>query len=372
MKRAFYANDYNFERKVKVPFIDLKRQHDSIKDELDEAIHRVISSGNFILGREVEAFEDEFANYTGAAHCVTCANGTDALELAFEALEIKAGDEVILPAFGWVSASMALKRMGAIPVYVDIHPGTFHITVDEIAPAITPKTKAVIVVHLFGQANEVYEVSKLCKSKGLLLIEDCAQAHGLFIDGKQHVGNFGDIGTFSFYPTKNLGCMGDGGGIITNDPATAAKVRALRDYGRVGGKFTIDGRNSRLDEIQAAILRTKLPHLDEWNEMRREVVRHYDSLLKRSLDHHSADLMNVFYRYVYSDHGKEIITNALERSQIGFVDKQNMSEVLTDGFYDKTNFKNAIKAMESMICLPMHPFLGLEEIRTVVLAMELN
>ncbi|MEQ9298896.1 MAG: DegT/DnrJ/EryC1/StrS family aminotransferase [Cyclobacteriaceae bacterium] len=278
---------------MKVPFIDLNRQHAAIKDELDEAIQRVMSSGNFILGEEVAAFEEEFASYTGAKHCVTCANGTDALELAFEALEILPGDEVILPAFGWVSASMALKRMGAIPVYVDIHPGTFHIMVEEIEPAITSRTKAVVIVHLFGQANEVYEVSRLCKDKGLWLIEDCAQAHGLFIDGKQHVGNFGDIGTFSFYPTKNLGCIGDGGGIITNNSELADKIRALRDYGRVVGKFTIDGRNSRMDELQAAVLRTKLPHLDNWNERRREVARKYDEV-RRVFDNYTNC---VYYKY---------------------------------------------------------------------------
>ena len=290
---------------MKVPFVDLKRQHEAIKDELDEAIRRVISSGNFILGVEVEAFEAEFAVYTGTKHCVTCANGTDALELAFEALGIGDGDEVILPAFGWVSASMALKRMGAVPVFVDIHPDTFHITIDEIAPAVTAKTKAVVIVHLFGQANEVYDVSKLCKEKGLLLIEDCAQAHGLFIDGKKHVGNFGDIGTFSFYPTKNLGCMGDGGGIITNNSAIANKIRALRDYGRVEGRFTIDGRNSRMDEIQAAILRAKLPRLNDWNQKRLHIAKAYNSVL------HQQNLPivplqnNVLYKYVCqvrSDH----------------------------------------------------------------------
>ncbi len=356
MKRAFYANDYNFERKVKVPFIDLKRQHDSIKDELDEVIHRVISSGNFILGREVEAFEDEFAHYTGAAHCVTCANGTDALELAFEALEIKAGDEVILPAFGWVSASMALKRMGAIPIYVDIHPGTFHITVDEIAPAITPKTKAVIVVHLFGQANEVYEVTKLCKQKGLSLIEDCAQAHGLFIDGKQHVGNFGDIGTFSFYPTKNLGCMGDGGGIITNDPTTAAKVRALRDYGRVGGKFTIDGRNSRMDEIQAAILCAKLPYLDTWNARRREIALGYDRLLSGWEVVLPALVHNVFYRYVLQIHADDPYLRSARPAFFGIAAPlQSVSRL-------KTRAGKKLVNLSNLYTLPISPELTENEI----------
>ncbi len=289
---------FQFNKKMKVPFVDLKRQHEAIKDELNEAIHRVISSGNFILGVEVEAFEAEFAAYTGAKHCVTCANGTDALELAFEALGIGDGDEVILPAFGWVSASMALKRIGAVPIFVDIHPDTFHITVDEIAPAITARTKAVVIVHLFGQANEVYKVSKLCKEKGLLLIEDCAQAHGLFIDGQQHVGNFGDIGTFSFYPTKNLGCMGDGGGVITNNSAIANKIRALRDYGRVEGRFTIDGRNSRMDGLQAAVLRTKLPYLDGWNGKRREIANRYNQILKQKLEYTPTTLHNVFYKYI--------------------------------------------------------------------------
>lgn len=290
---------------MKVPFIDLNRQHTAIRKELDEAIERVISSGQFILGTEVLNFEQEFADYTGAQHCVTCANGTDALELAFEALNIGPGDEVILPAFGWVSAAMAIKRCGAVPVYVDISPGTYHITVAEITPAITQKTKAVVVVHLFGQANEVHEVSRLCRQKGLALIEDCAQAHGLFIDGKQHVGNFGDIGTFSFYPTKNLGCMGDGGGVITNDPAIAKKVRALRDYGRVEGEFTMDGRNSRMDELQAAILRAKLPYLDTWNARRREIALRYDKLLSGWAVVLPALVHNVFYRYVMHIHADD-------------------------------------------------------------------
>ncbi|MEQ8714153.1 MAG: DegT/DnrJ/EryC1/StrS family aminotransferase, partial [Cyclobacteriaceae bacterium] len=171
-------------------------------------------------------------------------------------------------------------------------------TIEEIASAIISRIKAIIIIHLFDQANEVYEVSRLCKQKGLSLIEDCAQAHGLFIDGKQHVGNFGDIGTFSFYPTKNLGCMGDGGGIITNNPATAAKVRALRDYGRVDGKFTIDGRNSRMDEMQAAVLRTKLPYLDGWNTKRKKIAERYNQVLKGQVKDLPPLVNNVFYRYL--------------------------------------------------------------------------
>lgn len=356
---------------MKVPFIDLKRQHDSIKLELDEAIQRVISSGNFILGREVEAFEDEFANYTGAAHCVTCANGTDALELAFEALEIRADDEVILPAFGWVSASMALKRMGAIPIYVDIHPGTFHIKVDEIAPAITPKTKAVIIVHLFGQANEVYEVSKLCKSKGLLLIEDCAQAHGLFIDGKRHVGNFGDIGTFSFYPTKNLGCMGDGGGIITNESAVADKIKALRDYGRVGGKFMLDGRNSRMDELQAAILRTKLPHLDDWNERRREVAIYYYESLKNKFGVQPSHKNNVLYQYVIMHSNRNLVFERLLNSKIGSISNYKTSARLDPQLRNDEHFKNSKDTLETIICLPIQPHLEIDELNKVVGALQM-
>lgn len=352
---------------MKVPFIDLKRQHEAIKDELDEAISRVISSGNFILGREVEAFEEEFAQYTGAEHCVTCANGTDALELAFEALDILPGDEVILPAFGWVSASMALKRMGAVPVFVDIHPGTFHITVDEIAPAITEKTKAVMIVHLFGQANEVYEVSRLCKDKGLLLIEDCAQAHGLFIDGKQHVGNFGDIGTFSFYPTKNLGCMGDGGGIITNNSELADKIRALRDYGRVEGQFTIDGRNSRMDEMQAAILRTKLPHLDSWNERRRSIAWSYDSLLAEIFEILPGRRNNVFYQYVIFDDCRNRTMANLSASNIGFTQHyQTTIQLLNEKSIVEKNVFNAKQTINSILSLPIHQFLNRHELEMVV------
>lgn len=346
-------------RMTKVPFIDLNRQHEAIKGELYEAIQRVVSSGNFILGAEVEGFEREFAAYTGAEHCVTCANGTDALELAFEALNIKPGDEVILPAFGWVSASMALKRMGAVPVYVDIHPGTFHITVAEIEPAITSKTKAVVIVHLFGQANEVYEVSRLCKQKGLLLIEDCAQAHGLFIDGKKHVGNFGDIGTFSFYPTKNLGCLGDGGGIITNDSAIADKVRALRDYGRVEGEFTIDGRNSRMDELQAAILKTKLTHLDAWNNRRKEVARRYNQVLADKVETLPPLLNNVFYRYVIRIDSDEI--NSVSSRFLAFEVAERLSSVVA---FEK-KISGSIGNLNSLFILPISPELTENEINYI-------
>ena len=280
----------------KIPFVDLNALHAPIQHELDAAIQRVMQRGQFILGEEVSLFEQNWAHYTGAKHCVTCANGTDALELALEVLGIGEGDEVILAAFGWISGSLAVKRVGATPVFVDIHPGTFHITEEEVAPAITAKTKAIIAVHLFGQYNPLEGILELCQKHDLRLIEDCAQAHGLFVEGK-HVGNFGDIGTFSFYPTKNLGCLGDGGGLITNNDEWAKLLHAKRDYGRVNGAFVYEGRNSRLDELQAAILNVKLPYLDSWNEKRREVAKWYAEVL-RGVDIRLPDeTKNVFYRY---------------------------------------------------------------------------
>ncbi|WP_421877803.1 DegT/DnrJ/EryC1/StrS family aminotransferase [Marinoscillum sp.] len=265
---------------MQIPFFDLKRQIQNLKPELDEAINRVLGNGNFILGEEVSKFEQEFASYLSVAHCITCANGTDALELVLEALGIGRGDEVILPAFGWVSGAHAVRRARAKPVFVDVEISTGNIDVRLVQDAITDQTKAVMPIHLYGNPCDITTLRNICDKHQLYLIEDCAQAHGAEVEG-QKVGTFGDAAIFSFYPTKNLGCFGDGGAVVTNDKNLADQIRMLRDYGRDGsGKFLFDGRNSRLDEIQAAVLRVKLGYLDQWNARRKEIASTYESALK--------------------------------------------------------------------------------------------
>jgi aminotransferase EvaB len=243
---------------------------------LDSAIKQVLDSGWYILGRAVEAFENAFAAYCGTNYCVSVANGTDALELALRAVNVGAGDEVITVANAGGYTSIACHLVGAVPVYVDVN-NNLTISPQEITNALSPKTKAVVVTHLYGQAADILAV-RACLPAHIALIEDCAQAHGARLHGKT-VGTWGDIATFSFYPTKNLGALGDGGAIVTNNQDIADAVRAMRQYGW-SEKYkvnTLYGRNSRLDELQAAILTAKLPYLDDWNARRRAVVSAYQA-----------------------------------------------------------------------------------------------
>jgi len=260
---------------MKIPFCDVARLNNSIKEELNFAMEKVMKRGVFILGDEVLLFERRWAEYVGTHHCITCGNGTDALELVLEAYGIGAGDEVIVPAFGWMSPALAVKRVGARPVFVDVEGPTGNIDVDKVSEALTNRTRAVIPIHLFGNPCRIEDLRSICVENALLLIEDCAQAHGAQVGGKR-VGAFGNASIFSFYPTKNLSCLGDGGAIMTSDDDLAMKLMAKRNYGRSEGvNFHYSGRNSRMDELQAAILNVKLNYLEAWNEERRKIARIY-------------------------------------------------------------------------------------------------
>jgi aminotransferase EvaB len=240
-------------------------------------VQRVLASQWFVLGPEVSAFESEFAAYCGVEQCVTLANGTDALELALRALEVKAGDKVLLAANAGFYGSKAVRLIGAVPQYVDIDPKSLTMSVASLQAALTVKPKGIVVTHLYGQLADIEAIVKIAKAANVPVIEDCAQAHGARRNGRT-AGSFGDIGCFSFYPTKNLGALGDGGAVVTRDAALAARLKKLRQYGW-GEKYHVElagGRNSRLDEIQAAILRQKLGHLDRWNEERRVIARAYN------------------------------------------------------------------------------------------------
>lgn len=265
---------------------DLARHVAGQRDALLAAVTRVIDRGWFILGPELEAFEHEFAGYCGAAHAIGVANGSEAIELALRAIDIGAGDEVIVAANAGMYAVTALRAIDAVPVFADVEDQ--HLVIDPVAveAAIGPRTRAVIATHLYGRMADVVRLRELADRRGIALIEDCAQAHGARRDGR-HAGTWGDAASFSFYPTKNLGALGDAGLVTCRDAALAARLRRLRQYGWNGKYVAVDGpaRNSRLDEIQAAVLRALLPALDGWTARRRKIAAEYATVTHPALRH---------------------------------------------------------------------------------------
>lgn len=256
-------------------FLDLHGVNEQYRNEIDAAIKRVVDSGWYLLGKEIEKFEKEFADFCGVKYAIGVANGLDALVISLKALDIGEGDEVIVPSNTYIATVLAITASKAIPVFVEPDIKTYNIDCDKIEAAITEKTKAIMPVHLYGRACDMTAILKIAKKYTLQVIEDCAQAHGAIYEGSR-VGSFGDCNGFSFYPGKNLGAMGDGGIITTNDESIAKKVRAIRNYGSfVKYEHLYKGMNSRLDEIQAAILSVKLSHLDQDNEKRRNVAKYY-------------------------------------------------------------------------------------------------
>lgn len=258
-----------------IKFLDLKAINERCRTEMDAAVKRVLDSGWYLLGRENEEFEREFAAWCGVKHCIGCANGLDALKLIIQAYGFGPGDEIIAPANTYIASLIAISANGCTPVLVEPDINTYLIDPDKIEERITPRTKAIMVVHLYGRAMDMTKVWDIAKRHNLKVIEDSAQSHGAKFVGKR-CGNLGDASGFSFYPGKNLGCIGDGGCMTTNDDELAVKLRALRNYGSdVKYHFPYRGTNSRLDEIQAAFLRVKLPNLDADNEIRRRIAERY-------------------------------------------------------------------------------------------------
>lgn len=262
---------------MSIPFVDLHAQYLSLKNEIDAAIARTIAASSFVRGPDVEAFEAEYSDLMGAAHTVSCANGTDALYIAMKALGVKPGDEVITTAQSWISTSETIGQHGATPVFVDIDPTTSTIDVTKIAEKITARTVGIIPVHLYGQMADMPAIMDIANRHKLWVVEDCAQAHLAALNGRK-AGSFGTIATWSFYPGKNLGAMGDAGAVTTDDAALARHMACFaRHGGLVKGEHEMEGVNSRLDGLQAAILRVKLPHLADWTRQRRAVARRYDA-----------------------------------------------------------------------------------------------
>lgn len=302
-----------------IPMVNLKAQYAEIKQEIEQGLAQTIDNCSFILGPNVQAFEQECAAYLGVKHAIGVASGTDALHLALLAEGIGKGDEVITTAFTFIATAEAIKYVGATPVFVDIDPRTFNIAPDAILKAITSRTKAVMPVHLFGQPADMEQIVQICQEHDLKLIEDCCQSFGASVNGKQ-TGAIGDAAGFSFFPSKNLGAFGDGGLVVTNSDATAATLKQLRNHGsNIRYYHDIIGYNSRLDEMQAVILRAKLKRIDQYNAGRRRVAHLYSQLL--------ADLpiatpledglgVHVYHQYTLLSERRDEIMQALQAKQI--------------------------------------------------------
>ena len=263
-----------------IPILDLSHQYEELKTDLEREVLKVLSSGQYILGENVKKLEKSFTRYNEVNHALGVASGTDALHLALRALDVGPGDEVITVSFTFIATVEAISYVGATPVFVDINPDTFNFDPKELEKKITPKTKAIIPVHLYGQPVDMSSILEIAKKYNLYVIEDCAQAIGAEYKGKK-VGSLGDIGCFSFFPTKNLGTFGDGGMVTTNSDYLAERLASLRNHGSKVRYYQDEvGLNSRLDEIHAAILNVKFPHIDKWNSKRREAAYYYNELLK--------------------------------------------------------------------------------------------
>ena len=265
---------------MKINFVDLHAQYLTIKDQIDSSISEVIATSSYIHGPFVEEFENAFSNLLNSKFCISCANGTDAIYISLKTLGIGFGDEVITVANSWISTSETISQTGATPVFVDIHPDYYTLNISQLEKFITPKTKAVIPVHLFGQTVEMDPLIELCNSKGLYLIEDCAQAHLAECKGRK-AGTMGIAGTFSFFPGKNLGAYGDAGAIVTDNEDFAKRARMFANHGSLSKhQHEIEGINSRMDGIQAAVLNVKIPYLEEWTNERSNVASWYDAGLE--------------------------------------------------------------------------------------------
>lgn len=262
-----------------VPFVDLNAAREEMGGELEAAVERVAKSGRYLLGPELEAFEREFAAYCGTRYCVGVGSGLAAIELTLRAAGVGAGDEVIVPAYTWVATWLAVSAVGAVPVGVDVERSTYNVDPEAVAAAVTPRTAAIVPVHFRGEPSDMDAIGRIARERGLFVLEDAAQAHGARHRGRR-AGALGDAGAFSFYPAKNLGAVGDGGAVTTDDDELAAKLRLLRNYG-MRDRYEIEaaGVNSRLAEVQAAVLRAKLPRLDGWNRARDDHARAYREAL---------------------------------------------------------------------------------------------
>jgi dTDP-4-amino-4,6-dideoxygalactose transaminase len=355
-----------------IPIVDLKAQYYSIKDEIDRAIAGVLESSQFILGKEVAAFETEFAAYCGATHAIGVNSGTSALHLALLAAGVGPGDEVITVPFTMVASVASICYTGARPVFVDIDAGSYTMDIAQAAAVITPRTKAILPVHLYGQPADMDPLLEMARRHGLALIEDAAQAHGAEYKGRR-AGSIGDIGCFSFYPTKNLGAFGEGGAVVTNNPAHAHRIRMLRDWGAEKKyEHLLKGYNYRLEGLQGAILRVKLRHLERWNEARRAHAAEYSRLLNGAavqLPREMPYARHVYHTYtVRSEHRDELYAQlqaADVQTAIHYPIPVHLQPGYADLGYGRGAFPVAEQAAREVLSLPMYPELSGQQIAAV-------
>ena len=359
---------------MQVPFLDLGRLHQSIREQLDAAYRRVMDSGWFIMGPELEAFESEFAAYSEVKHCIGVGNGLEALHLLLRAYDIGPGDEVIVPSNTFIATWLAVSQCGATPVPVEPDVKTHNIDPALVAAAITPRTRAIMPVHLYGQPADMDPINELAVKYGLIVIEDAAQAQGTRYKGRR-AGSLGHAAGTSFYPGKNLGALGDGGAVLTNDDAIAEKVRQLRNYGsKVKYQHDLAGYNSRLDEMQAAFLRVKLAVLDEWNARRREIAFQYSTLLAGAdveLPFVPGYAEPVWHLFVIRSKRRDALKAHLEQLGVSTVIHYPTPPHQQACYRDRSvgKFPIADQLASEVLSLPMSPDLRMEEVELVVNAL---
>ena len=362
-----------------IPFLDLKAPYLELKQELDDAIGRVVSSGWFIGGPELDQFEAEYASYCGASQAIGVANGLDALHLALRAMDVGPGDEVIVPSNTYIATWLAVSQCGATPVPVEPDARTFNIDPVLIEAAITARTRVILPVHLYGQPADMDPILAIARKHGLRVLEDGAQAHGARYKGRR-LGTHGDAVTWSFYPGKNLGAMGDGGAVTTNDPQIADRIRVLRNYGsRAKYVNEVQGYNSRLDPLQAAILRVKLAHLDEWNARRRVIAQLYQTGLAGSgltLPHVPDWAEPVWHLYVVQHPQRDALHQALTEAGVGslihYPIPPHLQQAYAQAGWKKGAFPLAEQMAAQVLSLPIGPAMPESDVEQVIEAVKAN
>lgn len=357
---------------MNIPFLDLGAAYRELQTEIDAAVARSLASGYYIGGPEVDAFEAEFASYCGATYAVGVANGLDALHLALRAMDVGPGDEVIVPSNTYIATWLAVSQCGATPVPVEPDARTYNIDPALIEAAITPRTKVILPVHLYGQPADMDPILAIARKHGLKVLEDGAQAHGARYKG-QRLGAHGDAVAWSFYPGKNLGAMGDGGAVTTNDPQMADRIRVLRNYGsRVRYVNEVQGYNSRLDPLQAAILRVKLEHLDEWNARRRAVAQLYQDGFSGSgltLPHVPEWAEPVWHLYVVQHSQRDALHKMLADNEVGslihYPIPPHLQQAYAESGWEKGRFPLAEHMADHVLSLPIGPSLETQQAEAV-------
>ena len=368
-----------------IRMVDLKGQYDQIKTEIDSAIANVLNETNFVKGQQIKIVENELASYLNVKHIVSCANGTDALQIAMMVLDLKSGDEVITADFTFIATAEVIALMGLTPVLIDVDPNTFLITSETIRKAITPRTKAIVPVHLFGQCADMESIMEIAKEYKLYVIEDVAQANGCiytFRNGKkQSAGTIGHIGCTSFFPSKNLGCFGDGGALITDDEIFAKKIRSIANHGMTRRYYHDHiGMNSRLDTIQAAVLRVKLKYLDQYNKARNKAADYYDKALS------GISWIKIPKRVSWSDHifhQYTVVVNENKRDSLkSYLETKGIPSMIyypvplhSQVAYARYGFKNedfpvTNKLSENVLSLPMHTEMTEEQLKYIAEAIK--